>query len=114
MRANKFLVLEGKIATRIRSQVRCIFFSIPAGYIGTFQRQKETEIARKRMKKRKEQTDRGRYPKRKRKEKREGRQEKQGPTSLFRGGCCGINSVKSRRADGVSETERDRGGRGGV
>lgn len=72
MRANKFLVLEGKIATRIRSQVRCIFFSIPAGYIGTFQRQKKTEIARKRMKKRKEQTDRGRYPKRRRKGKREG------------------------------------------
>lgn len=41
-----------------------------------------------------------------------GEQEKQGPTSLFRGGCCGINSVKSRRADRVSETERDRGGRG--
>lgn len=40
---------------------------------------------------------------------REGqKQEKQGRTSLFRGGCCGINSVKSRRADRVSETERDR------
>lgn len=48
-----------------------------------------------------------------RKRGREGeKQEKQGRTSLFRGGCCGINSVKSRRADRVSETARDRGGRG--
>ncbi|KYN41241.1 hypothetical protein ALC56_04392, partial [Trachymyrmex septentrionalis] len=57
------------------------------------------------------------YLKRRRERERErererGKQEKQGPTSLFRGGCCGINSVKSRRADRASETERDRGRRG--
>jgi len=40
------------------------------------------------------------------------KQEKQGRASLFRGGCCGINSVKSRRAIRVSETARDRGGGG--
>jgi len=40
------------------------------------------------------------------------KQEKQGRASLFRGGCCGINSVKSRRAVRASETARDRGGGG--
>lgn len=47
-------------------------------------------------------------------EDREGeKQEKQGRTSLFRGGCCGINSVKSRRADRERETERGCGASGG-
>lgn len=48
-----------------------------------------------------------RKPKMKRKEKRS----IQGRTSLFRGGCCGINSVESRRAgregDDRRETERN-------
>lgn len=29
-------------------------------------------------------------------------------TSLFRGGCCGINSVESRRGGEGAERERDR------
>lgn len=47
-------------------------------------------------------------------EDREGeKQEKQGRTSLFRGGCCGINSVKSRRADRERERRREAAERAG-
>lgn len=68
------------------------------------------------MKKMKKQIGRQRKMAKEKERNKRGKQEKQGPTSLFRGGCCGINSVKSRRADRVSGTERKRerkrGGRG--
>lgn len=67
------------------------------------EKRKQTDRPREKKKK----DERGERFQRKEIEAKGEKQEKQRRASLFRGGCCGINSVKSRRAVRVSETARE-------